>query len=96
MGIIIKPIVTEKMTKLGDKLNRYGFKVQKDANKIQICQAVKGLYNVDVVSVNTINYAGKKKSRFTKAGLIEGRTENFKKAIVTVKEGETIDFYSNI
>jgi len=96
MGIIIKPIVTEKMTKLGDKLNRYGFRVQKDANKIQISEAVKALYNVEVVAVNTTNYAGKKKSRFTKAGLIEGRTGAYKKAVVTVKEGETIDFYSNI
>ncbi len=96
MGIIIKPIVTEKMTKLGDKLNRYGFKVQKDANKIQIRQAVESLYNVTVESVNTANYAGKQKSRFTKAGLIEGKASDYKRAVVTVKEGETIDFYSNI
>jgi len=96
MGIIIKPVVTEKMTKLGDKYNRYGFKVQKDANKIQICQAVKGLYNVEVEKVNTTNYAGKAKSRFTKSGTVSGRTDGFKKAIVTLKKGETIDFYSNI
>jgi large subunit ribosomal protein L23 len=84
------------MTKLGDKLNRYGFKVQKDANKIQIKEAVKELYNVTVESVNTMNYEGKRKSRFTKSGLVEGKNSDFKKAVVTVKEGETIDFYSNI
>ena len=96
MGIIIKPIVTEKMTKLGEKLNRYGFKVEKDANKIQIKQAVEALYSVTVTDVNTMIAAPKKKSRFTKSGVIKGQTSAYKKAIVTVKEGEVIDFYSNI
>ncbi len=96
MGIIIKPIVTEKMTKLGEKLNRYGFKVEKDANKIEIKQAVEALYNVTVTDVNTMIAAPKKKSRFTKSGVIKGQTSAYKKAIVTVKEGEQIDFYSNI
>jgi large subunit ribosomal protein L23 len=96
MGIIIKPIVTEKMTQQGEKLNRYGFKVQKDANKIEIKQAVEALYNVTVNDVNTIVVAAKKKSRFTKGGVIKGSTSAYKKAIVTVKDGETIDFYSNI
>jgi large subunit ribosomal protein L23 len=96
MGIIIKPIVTEKMSKQGDSLNRYGFKVQKDANKIEIKQAVEAMYNVTVDSVNTIIVAAKKKSRFTKSGVIKGSTSAYKKAIVTVKDGETIDFYSNI
>jgi large subunit ribosomal protein L23 len=96
MGIIIKPIVTEKMTQQGEKLNRYGFKVQKDANKIEIKQAVEALYNVTVNEVNTIVVAAKKKSRFTKGGVIKGSTSAYKKAIVTVKDGETIDFYSNI
>ncbi len=96
MGIIVKPIVSEKMTKLSDKLNRYGFRVQKTANKIEIKQAVEALYNVTVTDVNTIVVAPKKKSRFTKSGVISGSTPAYKKAIVTVKEGEQIDFYSNI
>ena len=96
MKVIIKPIVTEKMTMLTEKLNRYGFKVNPDANKLQIKQAVEDMYNVTVTDVNTANYDGKKKSRYTKSGLITGKTAAFKKAIVTLKEGDTIDFYSNI
>jgi large subunit ribosomal protein L23 len=96
MGIIIKPLVTEKMTSLTDKLNRFGFVVRPDANKLEIKREVEALYNVTVVSVNTIKYAGKSKSRYTKAGLINGRTNAYKKAIVTLKEGDTIDLYSNI
>ncbi len=96
MGIIIKPIVTEKMTGLSEKLNRYGFRVQKDANKIQIKQAVEAMYNVTVTDVNTSIVAPKSKSRYTKSGIITGKTPAYKKAIVTVKEGEQIDFYSNI
>ncbi|MFZ4581075.1 MAG: 50S ribosomal protein L23 [Paludibacter sp.] len=96
MAIIVKPIVTEKMTKLGEKLNRYGFKVQKSANKIEIKQAVEAMYNITVTEVNTLIVAPKKKNRFTKSGVINGSTSAYKKAIVTVKEGEQIDFYSNI
>jgi large subunit ribosomal protein L23 len=96
MNIIFKPVITEKMTELGEKLNRYGFIVDKRANKLQIKQAIKELYGVDVESVNTMNYSGKVKSRNTKSGVITGRTNNYKKAIVTLAEGETIDFYSNI
>ncbi|MCE1154529.1 MAG: 50S ribosomal protein L23 [Bacteroidales bacterium] len=96
MAIIIKPIVTEKMTQLGEKLNRYGFRVDKGANKIEIKQAVEALYNVTVLEVNTMIVAPKKKSRFTKSGVINGQTSAYKKAIVTLKEGEVIDFYSNI
>ena len=96
MGIIIKPVVTEKMTKLTDKFNRYGFRVKEDANKLQIKDAVEKMYNVTVVKVNTMNYGGKKKSRYTKSGLLEGKTSAYKKALVTLKEGDTIDFYSNI
>ena len=96
MGIIIKPIVTEKMTQLGDKLNRYGFRVQKDANKIEIKQAVEAMYDVTVDEVNTMVVAAKKKSRFTKGGVVKGSTSAYKKAIITVKEGDKIDFYSNI
>jgi len=96
MGIIIKPIITEKMTAQGEKLNRYGFIVDKRANKLQIKKAVKELYGVEPDEVNTMNYSGKNKSRNTKSGVISGKSNAFKKAIVTLAKGETIDFYSNI
>ena len=96
MGVLIKPIVTEKMTKITDQLNRFGFLVRPEANKLVIKKEIEALYNVTVVAVNTMNYAGKNKSRYTKAGFIQGRTNAVKKAIVTFKEGDTIDFYSNI
>ena len=96
MNIIIKPVLTEKMTIQGEKLNRYGFIVDVRANKLQIRNAVEQMYNVVVTDVNTVNYMGKLKSRYTKAGLLEGRANNFKKAIVTLKDGDKIDFYSNI
>lgn len=96
MDILLKPIVTEKMTNQGEDLNRFGFLVHKKANKIQIKQAVEKMYGVSVESVNTMRYGGKLKSRFTKSGIITGRTNSFKKAIITLKEGDTIDFYSNI
>ena len=97
MGIIIKPIVTEKQTAITEKFaNRYGFRVSPDANKLEIKKAVEELYNVTVVDVYTINYSGKKKSRYTKSGIINGKQSAFKKAIVTLIEGETIDFFSNI
>ena len=96
MNVIIKPIITEKMTRMGETLNRYGFIVVKDANKLQIKKAIKDIYGVDVTEVNTMIFAGKKKSRFSKSGVISGRSANYKKAIVTLAKGETIDFYSNI
>ncbi len=97
MAIIIKPLVTEKMTKITDKQpNRYGFVVRPEADKLQIKNEVESLYGVTVVDVNTARYAGKRLSRYTKAGLINGQKNAFKKAIVTLKEGDTIDFYSNI
>ena len=96
MAIIIKPIVTEKMTSISEKYNRFGFRVSPDANKSQIKKAVEEMYNVTVLSVNTMNYKGKNKSRYTKSGLIEGKTASYKKALVTLKEGDTIDFFSNI
>jgi large subunit ribosomal protein L23 len=96
MGILIKPVVTEKMTVQGEKLNRYGFIVDKEANKLQIKSAVEEMYGVKVLDVNTINYHGKRKSRFTKAGLLSGRTNHYKKAIVTLAGEDKIDFYSNI
>ena len=97
MAFIIKPIVTEKMTRITEKRpNRYGFIVKPEANKIQIKQEVEARYNVTVEDVNTMRYAGKRSSRYTKAGLIRGQKNDFKKEIVTLKEGEEIDFYSNI
>lgn len=96
MAYIIKPIVTEKMTGITEKLNQFGFIVRPEANKLQIKAEIEALYNVNVVSVNTMNFAGKSKSCYTKAGLLRGRSSAFKKAVVTLKEGETIDFYSNI
>ena len=97
MAFIIKPLVTEKQTKITEKNpRRYGFIVRPEANKLQIKKEVEALYNVTVVDVNTLRYAGKRSSRYTKAGLIKGQKNAFKKAIVTVKDGDTIDFYSNI
>ena len=94
--IIIKPLSTEKMTQLGEKLNKYGFIVHKKANKLQIKEAIEKLYNVKVVSVNTMLYRGKRVVRYTKRGWVEGRKDAYKKAIVTLAEGQKIDFYSNI
>ena len=96
MSILLKPIVTEKMTAQGDKFNRYGFLVAKNANKLQIKKAVEYLYEVTVASVNTMRYGGKVKSRNTKSGLLIGRTSATKKAVITLAEGNKIDFYSNI
>ena len=96
MSVIVKPIFTEKQTELTDKYeNRYGFIVVPSANKVQIKQAVEALYTVHVEGVNTMKYDGKKRSRYTKSGVVEGRTSSYKKAIVTLREGETIDLNSN-
>lgn len=96
MDIVIKPVVTERATSLTEKLNQYTFKVSPEANKNQIKTLVEQLYDVKVVSVNTMNYSGKRKSRYTKAGIIRGQVPAFKKAVVTLAEGQTINFYSNI
>ena len=96
MGIIIKPIVTEKMTAQGEKLNRYGFIVDRKANKLEVKAAVEQMYNVSVADVNTVNYHGKKKSRYSKSGILRGRMNHFKKAYVTLAGDDKIDFYSNI
>lgn len=97
MGMIIKPLVTEKMTAITEKMpNRFGFIVRPEANKLEIKSEIEALYNVTVVDVNTMRYSGKNKSRYTKSGIINGRTNAYKKAVVTLKEGDTIDFYSNI
>jgi large subunit ribosomal protein L23 len=96
MNILIKPIVTEKMTAQGEDFNRYGFMVDRNANKLEIKKAVEDLYNVKVSEVNTMRYAGKRKQRYTKSGVSVGKTPAYKKAVVTLAEGEVIDFYSNI
>ena len=114
MAIIIKPLVTEKMTKITDKTSaekkykikgaertkkaetKYGFLVSPDANKYEIKDEVEKTYKVKVIDVNTMRYAGKRSRRYTRAGLIKGQKNSYKKAIVTLKEGDTIDFYSNI
>ena len=96
MEITIKPIVTEKATQITERLNRYTFRVSPEANKHQIRDLVEKLYGVKVVSVNTAIVRGKNKSRWTKSGLLRGKTSAWKKAFITVAEGQTIDFYSNI
>lgn len=96
MDILIKPIITEKMTAQAEKLNRYGFVVAKEANKLEIKAAVEKMYNVKVDSVNTQQYVGKVKTRNTTRGLAIGRVNRSKKAIVTLKQGEVIDFYASI
>lgn len=96
MSIIKKPVITEKMTEIGEKLNQYAFMVDRGANKIQIREAVETLYGVKVLRVNTMSHDGKIKSRMTKSGNLTGRTNAYKKAVVTLSEGETIDFFSNI
>jgi len=97
MGIIIKPIVTEKQTMITGKFpNRVGFRVSPDANKLEIKKAIESMYDVNIVKINTMNYDGKRKSRYTKSGTIEGKESSFKKAIVTLKAGETIDLFKNI
>jgi large subunit ribosomal protein L23 len=96
MSIIIKPIVTEKVTKESEVLNRFGFVVNKNANKVQIKKAIEAAYGVTILSVNTMNVRPDRTTKYTKSGLISGKTNATKKAIVQVQEGETIDFYNNI
>ncbi len=96
MEILMKPVLSEKMSAMTEKLNKVAFVVSPDANKELVKKAVEEIYGVTVTAVNIIRYQGKVKSRYTKAGRIEGRTSSYKKAVVTLAEGDTIDFYSNI
>jgi large subunit ribosomal protein L23 len=96
MDVIFKPVVTEKMTNVREKYNRYAFVVDRRADKIQIKKAVEDLYGVEVEWVNTLIQRGKDASRYTKAGLIKGKKSSFKKAIVQLKGEHRIDFFSNI
>ena len=95
MSILKKPIVTEKVSALNEQ-GKYGFIVDPNSNKVEIKKAVEKLYGVTVENVRTMNYLGKPKSRYTKSKAVTGRAASFKKAIVTVAEGEVIDFYSGI
>lgn len=94
--ILIKPVITEKMTAISEKQNKFGFIVDRGANKIEITKAVEQRYGVKVLFVNTMNYDGKAKVRYTKTGIASGRTKAYKKAIVQVADGDTIDFYEHI
>jgi large subunit ribosomal protein L23 len=96
MSIIIKPIITEKITKQGELFNRYGFVVDKKANKIQIRNAVEAAYGVKIVAINTMNVRPNRSVKYTKSGMISAKSNSYKKAIVEVQEGEAIDFYNNI
>lgn len=95
MSVLIKPLVTEKVSALNEK-GKYGFVVNRKANKVEIKKAVEKMYGVNVEDVNTMNYLGKAKSRYTKSRVVSGRSPSYKKAIVTVADGEVIDFYSEI
>src|SRR5689334_6859053 len=94
--ILVKPVLTEKANNQSEKLRRYAFKVHRKANKLEIKKAVEEFYGVSVVDVNTVVVPGKNKTKFTKAGFIEGVKQGYKKAYVTITEGETIDLYANI
>ena len=96
MDIQIIPIVSEKANALSEKNNRFSFKVSPEANKYQIRDLIEELYDVKVVEIKTMNYDGKKKQRYTRTGIQRGKTAAFKKAIVTLAEGQTMDFYSNL
>lgn len=96
MSILIKPIITEKMTNDSELFNRYGFVVSKKANKVEIKNAVEKTYGVSVSDVRTMNYPVKRTTKFTKTGVVSGKKGAYKKAIVQLADGENIDFYSNI
>lgn len=94
--VLVKPILTEKANNQQEKLRRYAFKVSRKANKLEIKKAIEGFYGVTVTDVNTAVIPGKNKTRYTKAGFVKGQKPAYKKALVTVAEGESIDLYSNI
>jgi len=94
--VLIKPILTEKANSQQESLRRYAFKVARKANKLEIKKAVETMYGVTIVDVNTVVVPGKNKTRYTKKGFVQGQKPAYKKAMVTVAEGETIDLYSNI
>lgn len=96
MSILIKPVITEKATKDSEEMNRYTFEVSMRTNKVEIKKAVEAAYGVSVEKVRTMNVRPDRKSRYTKSGVLTGKTNAIKKAIVQLAEGDTIDFYNNI
>ncbi|MBU2997062.1 50S ribosomal protein L23 [Cellulophaga baltica] len=96
MSVLIKPIITEKMTSDSELYNRYGFIVNPNANKLQIKEAVESTYGVSVNKVRTMNYGPSRKTRYTKTGVQHGKSNAYKKAIIDVAEGDIIDYYSNL
>ncbi len=94
--VLISPLITEKMTNLTADLGKYGFLVNPDSNKIEIAKAIEKKFNVHVVSVRTINHPGKTKTQFRKTGRFTGKTSKFKKAVVTLKKGETIEIFEQV
>ena len=95
-NVLVRPLITEKMNDLTENQVKYGFIVNVNANKIEIAKAIKAKFNVDVIAVNTIKNKGKTKSQFTKKGRFEGKTATFKKAIITLREGQTIDMFGEV
>lgn len=95
-NVLVRPLITEKMNDLSEGQSKYGFIVDVNANKIEIAKALKLKFDVDAVAINTIKMKGKKKSQFTRKGRFEGKTSAFKKAIVTLKEGQTIDLFGEV
>ena len=95
-NVLVKPLITEKMNDLSEGQSKYGFVVDVNANKIEIAKALKAKFDVDAVAINTIKMKGKRKSQFTRKGRFEGKTPSYKKAIVTLKEGQTIDLFGEV
>jgi len=96
MSILVKPIITEKATNDSELFNRYAFVVDKRANKIEIKEAVEAAYGVSIESVKTMNYPVQRSVKYTKKGLVQGSKSGYKKAIIQLAEGESIDFYNNL
>tara|TARA_B110000967_G_scaffold69066_1_gene71446 strand:- start:8230 stop:8520 length:291 start_codon:yes stop_codon:yes gene_type:complete len=96
MAILVKPLITEKMSLLSESKGQYGFKVAIDATKPEIKAEIEKMYGVEVLKLRTLVVAGKRKTRFTKSGVSNGKKNNYKKAIVSLAEGQSIDFYENI
>jgi large subunit ribosomal protein L23 len=95
-NVLVRPLLTEKLTNLTEGENKYGFVVDYNANKIEIAKAIEKKFDVNVVAVNTMRYKGKVKTQWTRKGRFVGRTPKFKKAIVTLKEGQTIDLIGEV
>ena len=96
MAILVKPLITEKMSLLSESKGQYGFRVALEATKQEIKAEIEKMYGVEVLKLRTLIVAGKRKTRFTKSGVSNGKKSNYKKAIVSLAEGQSIDFYENI